>query len=225
MFNEEDFLQISGIQHFSFCRRQWALIHIENQWCENFHTVKGNIIHEKAHDKFFRQSRKNIITIRGMPIFSRKLGITGECDVVELQRDENGIKINNLDGAYKVVPIEYKKGRPKENYCDKLQICAQTLCLEEIFCCEIKEAYIYYAEIKHRQKVFIDDELRDILKSTLKEMHDIYNRRYTPKVKRSKHCNNCSLKDLCLPKICNNNSVENYIESFVCGGGKNEKIS
>lgn len=224
MFDEEEFLQISGIQHFSFCRRQWALIHIENQWCENYHTVQGQIVHEKAHDKFFKESRKNTIIVRGMPVFSKELGISGECDIVEFQKDKNGIAINDLEGLYKIVPVEYKKGSPKDGDCDRLQLCAQALCLEEMLCCDIPEAYIYYAEIKHREKIYIDEILRDKLKAILTEMHSMYRRKYTPKVKTDKHCNSCSLKDLCLPKVCGNKSVKSYIESFIKGGGdKNEK--
>lgn len=226
MFSEEDFLQISGIQHFSFCRRQWALIHVENQWGENYHTVKGHIAHEKAHDKFFREFRKNVVIVRGMPIFSRKLGISGECDIVEFQKDKNGVQVNDLEGFYKVVPVEYKKGGPKRRNCDRLQLCAQALCLEEMLCCDISEAYIYYVEIKHREKVFIDEELRNEFKDILSEMHVMYQRKYTPKVKTSKHCNSCSLKDLCLPKVCSDKSVKSYIENFIKGGdNKNEKIT
>lgn len=226
MFNEEDFLQISGIQHFSFCCRQWALIHIENQWCENDHTIKGHIIHAKAHDKFFNQSRKDVIIVRGMPIFSKKYGICGECDVVEFKSDIKGIEINNLLGRYKIVPVEYKKGAPKENDCDRLQLCAQVMCLEEMLCCEIQEAYLYYAQTKHRQKVCIDEELRSKLKDVLNQMHSMYHRKYTPKVKMSKRCNFCSMKDLCLPKICDNKTVKNYIDSFIrFGDDKDEKTS
>ena len=226
MFNEEDFLQISGIQHFSFCRRQWALIHIENQWCENYHTAKGHIVHEKAHDKFFKESRKNIQIVRGMPIFSKELGISGECDVVEFRGDNNGIEIKGLEGFYKVVPVEYKKGSPKEGDCDRLQLCAQAMCLEEMLCCDVPEAYIYYAQIKHREKVSVDEKLRNKLKYILAEMHAMYQQKYTPKVNLGKHCNSCSLRDLCLPKVCGDKSVKNYIENFIKGGGdKNEKTS
>ena len=114
-YNEDDYLMLSGIQHFEFCRRQWALIHIEKQWEENYLTVSGELMHEKAHDKDFVETRRNVITTRGMPIYSRNMGVRGDCDVVEFIRDnENGIEIFGREGKYKVVPVEYKRGELKE---------------------------------------------------------------------------------------------------------------
>jgi CRISPR-associated exonuclease, Cas4 family len=112
-YKEENFLQLAGIQHFAFCRRQWALIHIENQWEDNVRTVEGQIIHDKAHDKFALESRGDLLISRGMPVFSASLGISGECDVVEFHKNNEGINIAGKDGLYSVVPIEYKRG--KEN--------------------------------------------------------------------------------------------------------------
>lgn len=114
-YNEDEYLQISGIQHFVFCRRQWALIHIENQWAENFRTIDGSIMHENAHDNSFSEKRNNKITVRAMPVSSPILGINGECDVVEFNADKNGIEIFGREGKYSVNPIEYKRGMPKEN--------------------------------------------------------------------------------------------------------------
>ena len=110
-YREEDFLQLSGLQHFTFCRRQWALIHIEQQWEENVLTVKGNLFHEKVHDGYSAEKRKNIIISRGMPVHSRTLGISGECDVVEFVRAEEGIALPGREGRYILYPIEYKRGR------------------------------------------------------------------------------------------------------------------
>ena len=142
MYREEDYLQLSGIQHFAFCRRQWALIHVEQQWEENFHTADGRLMHENAHNSEFREKRGNIIIIRGMRVSSAEYGISGECDVVELHRDDQkGININGLEGNYIVKPIEYKRGTLKSSDCDYVQLCAQVLCLEEMLCCDIKEFF------------------------------------------------------------------------------------
>ncbi len=210
-FNEDDFLMISGIQHFAFCRRQWALIHIEQQWKENLHTVEGAILHEKVHDFPGSEKRKDTIISRGMPIFSRSLGAYGVCDVVEFRESKNGIKLFGRESLYLPTPIEYKKGKPKENNADDLQLCAQAICLEEMMLCEISEGFLFYGEIKHRQSVLFDNTLRDSVKSIFKEMHNMYDCGYTPKVKITKSCRACSLKDICMPKLCKNLSAASYI--------------
>ena len=107
-YKEEDFLQLSGIQHFKFCRRQWALIHIENQWAENFRTVDGEILHKNAHDKGFRESRGEVLITRGMHVFSASMGVSGECDVLEFHRDETGIPLKAREGLWRPYPVEYK---------------------------------------------------------------------------------------------------------------------
>ena len=129
---EEEYLMLSGIQHFIFCRRQWALIHVEQQWEENYRTVDGKIMHCHAHDGDFFEKRGELLITRGMAVSSAELGISGMCDVVEFRKDENGIKLHGYEGNYNVIPIEYKRGKPKENLSDKLQLTAQALCLEEM---------------------------------------------------------------------------------------------
>lgn len=210
-FAEEDFLMLSGIQHFEFCRRQWALIHIEQQWEENYLTVSGEMMHEKAHDKNFTEKRRNTVITRGMPVFSRTLGISGECDVVEFIRDDkNGIGIFGREGKYRVVPVEYKHGELKE--ADTLQLAAEAMCLEEMLCCEIPYGYLYYGKTRHREEIEITEELRDRVRKDFLEMHNYFNRSYTPKVRKSKSCNACSLKNLCLPRLGGVRSVQKYID-------------
>lgn len=211
-YNEEDFLSLSGIQHFAFCRRQWALIHIEQQWQENLRTVEGKILHEKAHDKLLKEKRGDIIISRGMAVFSKSLGINGVCDIVELHKDKDGVSIFGRDGLYKAFPVEYKRGKPKEDDVDILQLTAQAMCLEEMLGCEIDMGFMFYGEINRRTRVDITDELKHRVKEICKEMHQFYERRYTPKVKTSKKCRACSLKNICLPQLCKNVSVRNYIE-------------
>lgn len=216
-YNEEDYLLLSGIQHFVFCRRQWALIHIEQQWRENLRTVEGNIIHEKAHSDKFNEKRKGLLITRGMPVASIKLEITGYCDVVEFYKDENGIEIFGHNGTFLPVPIEYKRGKPKNDSADELQLCAQAMCIEEMLACEIPKGYIFYGETKHRLEVEFDHELRNEVLKIVGQMHELFSRRHTPKAKTGSFCRACSLKDLCLPKLCKIRNVSGYIEKMLGG--------
>ena len=220
MYNEDEFLQLSGIQHFAFCRRQWALIHIEMQWKENLRTVEGQILHENAHNPEMNEKRGNVIVVRAMPVHSRKMGVSGECDVVEFYKSDKGAHINGRDGVYMPVPVEYKRGEPKSDNIDILQLAAQALCLEEMFCTDINYGYIYYGETRHRLKVDFDDEIRNEVVRLFEEMHLYYRRGYTPKVKISKKCNACSLKDLCVPVLNKNKSVAEYIDKFISETGE-----
>lgn len=214
-YNEEDFLLLSGIQHFSFCKRQWALIHIEQQWQENLRTIEGEILHEKTHNNSVKEKRGDLIVSRGMAIFSRTLGITGTCDVVELHKSSDGVNIFGRDGTYKPVPVEYKRGKPKDDESDVMQLCAQAICIEEMLLCVIPEAYLFYGETKRRRKIILDDELRKRVKTVFKEMHELYDRRYTPKVKISKSCKACSLTELCMPRLCKNPSAIDYMKKNI----------
>ena len=112
-YSQDDYLMISGIQHFKFCRRQWALIHVEQQWAENEHTVIGELMHKKAHDPYLTEKRKDILVVRALPVSSRSMGVSGECDIVEFHKCEDGVKLYGHRGTYSLYPIEYKKGKPK----------------------------------------------------------------------------------------------------------------
>lgn len=215
MYSEDEYLMLSGIQHFVFCRRQWALIHIEQQWEENYRTADGAVMHRNVHDAGFHEKRGDTVASRAMAVSSARLGISGECDAVEFRRDSAGIGIFGLDGRYSVTPVEYKRGEPKENECDAMQLAAQAMCLEEMMCCEIKTGYLYYGETRHRLKVEINDELRGRTEAALNEMHELFRRRYTPKVRRSKACNACSLKNICLPVLCSDKSAKAHILSML----------
>lgn len=149
-YNAPQFLQLSGIQHFAFCRRQWALIHIEQQWAENYRTVDDELMHEKAHDTGKTESRDDLKITRGMYVSSRTLGVSGQCDVVELRKDPQGVEIFGYEGRWQPFPIEYKRGRPKDSDADELQLCAQAMCLEEMLCCEIPCGALFYGET-HRK--------------------------------------------------------------------------
>lgn len=212
MGNEEDYLMLSGIQHFEFCKRQWALIHIEQQWEENVKTIEGQHVHRKADQPFMKEKRKDLVTVRAMPIKSNRLKITGICDVVEFLRSEEGVDIPALHDKYMVYPVEYKRGKPKKHDSDILQLVLQAMCLEEMLLLRIDHAYLYYNEIKRRVKIDITDGLREQVEEIVKKMHMYYRKRYTPKVKTGPHCKQCSLKDICLPNMMEKQSVRSYIE-------------
>ncbi|ADU21658.1 CRISPR-associated protein Cas4 [Ruminococcus albus] len=219
MYSEDEYLMLSGIQHFVFCRRQWALIHIEQQWEENYRTADGQVMHRNVHDADFHEKRGNTIITRAMAVSSSKLGISGECDVVEFHGCKNGIGLFGVEGRYEVIPIEYKRGSPKENDSDIMQLAAQAMCLEEMLCCTIDTGYLYYGETHRRTKVIIDAELRERTEKAIEEMHELYRKKYTPKVKRTKACNACSLKNICLPVLCSKKSAADYIKDML---GKEE---
>ena len=211
-YSEEEFLQLSGLQHFKFCRRQWALIHIEQQWAENFRTMDGALMHENAHNADFRESRGDLLITRGVSVFSTTLGVSGKCDVLEYRRGAAGIPIRGKEGIWQPYPVEYKRGCPREDTGDTLQLCGQAMCLEEMLCCDIPEGALYYGEIRRRVPVPFTEELRCQVRELLAQMHDLYRRGHTPKVKTSKSCNACSLKELCLPKLMKSRSVAAYLK-------------
>ncbi|HEY0221228.1 MAG TPA: CRISPR-associated protein Cas4 [Lactovum miscens] len=216
MYDEQDYLMISGIQHFLFCRRQWALIHIEQQWQENVLTLEGSYLHEKADQPMIREKRKDRLIVRALRVHSPTFGITGICDVVEFIQDPKGVSLNGEVGTFSPIPVEYKHGKPKQEPSDVLQLAAQAICLEEMLACSIPKGYIYYHETKHREAVAIDETCREKLKDTVAEMHQYWQRRYTPKVKTGNFCKKCSLQNLCLPKLMNVQTVKGYLDRRLC---------
>ena len=214
-YTEDDYLMISGIQHFKFCRRQWALIHVEQQWAENVHTAVGKLMHQKVHDPYLTEKRKDTILVRALPVSSRIMGVSGECDLVEFHKCEDGIRLHGHRGMYSVYPVEYKKGKEKSTDADRLQLVAQVLCLEEMFSATIPEAALFYGETRRRTEVLFSSDMRSTVKAFCEEMHKLYLKQYTPKVKISKKCNACSLKDICLPKLNQNPSVDKYFDKYL----------
>lgn len=210
--DEEDFLMVSGIQHFVFCKRQWALIHIEQQWEENTRTLEGQHVHRNADNSGRREKRKDKLIVRGMPIQSRALGLTGICDVVEFVEDPQGVVLAGEGKSYSPYPIEYKRGKPKSGEEDLMQLAAQALCLEEMLLCEISKAYFFYDEIKQRVEVELTAELKGKVKALVMEMHHYFDKRHTPKVKTGTFCKSCSLQHICMPRLMTKESVANYLE-------------
>lgn len=216
-YKEEDYLQLSGIQHLLFCRRQWALIHLEQQWMENVHTIDGMLMHERAHDPAAAVRRGDLLTVRALKVHSAKLGLSGECDVVEFHRASDGIELAKTEGLWLPYPVEYKKGKPKQNNEDKAQLCAQAMCLEEMLCCDITEGALFYGENRRREVVSFSSSLRELVRDTVREMHVLFERGHTPKVRPVKACNSCSLKELCVPKLLKQQSVSDYLRQELEG--------
>lgn len=200
-YNQDDILPLSGIQHFLFCRRQWALIHVEQQWKENALTAEGRIMHKRADDPFFTETRNGVITARSVPVASYRLGLSGICDVVEFTDSPDGVRLPGRDGLYLAAPIEYKRGKEKHDHSDETQLCAQAMCLEEMLSIPIPKGYLYYGETRHRVEIEFTPELRTLVQDMSSEMHNYFSRGYTPKVKTHKGCRSCSLADVCLPEL------------------------
>ena len=213
MEQKDEYLQLSGLQHFSFCRRQWALIHLENQWSENLRTIEGNLFHNRAHDEQQRERRGDTLILRGLPIVSHTLRLSGQCDVLEFHASPKGVHLRGEEGLWIPFPVEYKRGAPKENFADQLQLCAQAICLEEMLCCSISEGALFYGETRRRTAVLFTEELREKVRLTTAEMHQMFRRSYTPKVRPTKSCNACSLKELCLPVLMQKKNVSEYLKT------------
>lgn len=220
---QDDDLQLSGIQHFSFCRRQWALIHIEDQWQENGLTAEGRVQHDRVHDESISDFRGGVLTLRGMRIRSDRLRVSGVCDAVEFTPDPDGIALRGREGLWRPCPVEYKHGAGKLSDCDRLQLAAQALCLEEMLCCEIPAGALFYWKTRRRERVEIDAGLREKTERMLREMREYYDRRYTPRVKPGKACESCSLSDACLPRLLRKGeaaSVAEYVRRHAAETGE-----
>lgn len=218
--NSDEYLQMSGIQHFAFCRRQWALAYLEQQWSENLRTAEGHLLHERCHDESLREKRGDMLIVRGMRVISHRLCLSGACDVVEFHRDPSGVELQGQEGLWFPFPVEYKRGSPKQNDADRMQLCAEAMALEEMLVCDTPKGAIFYAETHRREIIDLTDELRKKTQDMAREMNDYFSRGYTPKVKPGKHCNACSLKELCLPAICRRLNASEYIKAHLEEGGE-----
>ncbi len=212
MIDDEDlYLTLSGIQHYAFCPRQWALIFVEQQWADNYRTIDGAVMHKRAHDETIFERRGDLLTAHNLRVVCKKLRVTGVCDVVEFHLSPTGVRIQGQSDLWQPYPVEYKRGAPKSHDADMLQLCGQALCLEEMLLCEIPQGSLYYGETRRRQEVTFTPEMRERVRHILDEMAGCMDRGYTPKPRSGKHCNACSLKDLCLPKLHKTQSVAEYL--------------
>lgn len=220
-YDEDSLLALSGIQHFAYCRRQWALIHIEREWRENTSTVKGKHLHRKVHSMLPTEARGEVIISRSLPLVSYQLGLYGVADVVEFflvseDDKDGGVLLPGRSGLWRPWPVEYKKGQPKIDERDEVQLCAQAMCLEEMLNIKVEEGSFFYGKIQHRTNVIFESKLRERVKTFAMEMHQIFEKGIIPMAPDNVNCRLCSLKDICLPRLTKKKKrVENYIKAYV----------
>lgn len=190
MYSEDELLPISALQHLLFCERQCALIHVEQAWVENRLTAEGRVLHERV-DAGGAESRGDMRIAFGIRLRSLRLGLIGRADVVEFHRKEKD---------WMPFPVEYKRGKPKIDSCDKVQLCAQAICLEEMLNVAIPEGALFYGAARRREDVSFDQALRNLTESTSERLHCLVNQGITPPAVYEKKCESCSLFSMCLPK-------------------------
>lgn len=213
MDSSDEYLQISGIQHFAFCPRQWGLIHIEQQWQENDLTYAGRKLHTNVDKPDFREVRGNTITTRSFPLISHRLKVVGIADMVEYVRgDHDGIPLPGRDGVWLPRPVEYKHGESKVSSCDRVQLCTQAMCLEEMFDVKIPCGDIFFGRPRRRERVELDNALRDETIRIFAEMVTWYQSGSTPPAIPSKQCGRCSLENLCVPQLSHLEKVRSYVD-------------
>lgn len=215
--DEANYLAISGVQHFYFCKRQWALIHLERQWAENTRTFGGSLMHKNADDPFFTECRGNVLISRSMPLISHHLQMQGIADVVEFHRvKEGGIKLAQRDELWLPMPVEYKYGQPKEDETDIVQLTVQAICLEEMFRIKIPAGAIYYGKTRQRIQVEFTEDRRQRVEELSEEMYRFLHKKKTPPPTLKKCCKNCSMYDLCLPQLAKKKkTLDNYIKNAI----------
>lgn len=192
------------------------MIEIEKQWDDNLYTIEGSQLHKRVDDPFENQSRPNLIVSRSLPVRSFTLGLTGICDVVEFHAADDGVALAGQSGLWKPILIEYKRGLPKPDSRDEAQVCAQALCLEEMLSVSIERSFLYYGKTRHRTEVCLNKELRELVISSAREMHQYYRRGYTPKARYKRECKSCSLIEACLPTMKTDaTDIAKYMNSFL----------
>ncbi len=203
MYTEDDLLMLSALQHLLFCPRQCALIHIEQAWTENRFTAEGRVMHERVHTAA-TDSRTAVRVEYDMPLRSLRLGLSGRADIVEMHLQDNK--------AWQPFPVEYKRGRPKKDDSDRVQLCAQALCLEEMLACPVPEGALYYGQKKRRTPVAFDERLRQLTEETAARLHQLLSSTITPPPQYSRRCESCSFIDTCLPRaVGKKGQVRNYM--------------
>jgi len=216
-YSEENYIMISALQHFMFCPRQCALIHVEQQWSENYLTTTGNLLHAKVNSGV-SESRKNLHTSRSTRLCSAELGLSGISDVIEFYRRENktetSCQLPGKGGWWQPYPVEYKRGKTKSEPCDEVQLCAQAICLEEMLQVKIESGSLYYGQENRRHEVVFSEELRDLTANTAIAAHEIIDNCQVPAPEYSKKCQACSLLEICLPKSYKKVSSDYYNEIF-----------
>lgn len=215
-YSEDDMLMLSGVQHYVFCPRQWALIHMDQQWAENVLTTEGHILHKNVDNPAYRQKLNDRITLRSVHIASKELGLYGITDAIELQPTEeevNCITHPKFTGCFIPYPVEYKHGHHKTDECDTMQLVCQVMCLEEMYNITIPKAALFYWEVRQREEIEITEELRSQARFYATDMHRVFKSQTLPLASEGPKCRRCSLKDICMPNIQNMQTVATYLKN------------
>lgn len=217
MFEEKDLLPLSALQHFLYCERQAALIHIEQVWLDNIWTVEGSHLHKKVV-MGVSESRVQIRTARDVPLRSLALGLVGRADVVEFHRaslaDQDATQVGGWPGRWRPLPIEYKRGKPKRHQADEVQVCAQGLCLEEMLGIRISQGALFYGQTRHREEVKFDSALRAATVDAARRFREMFELRSTPAAVYERwKCQKCSLLEVCRPQAPRHR-VDRYIDAL-----------
>jgi len=209
IYLEQEYLSLSALQHMLFCKRQCALIHIEQLWVENKFTAEGRVMHERV-DRGDQMDRGKIRIEYSLPLKSKCLGISGKADVVEFHRQDSAEK------KWMPFPVEYKRGKPKKDLSDKVQLCAQAMCLEEMLDVSIEAGALFYGKTRRRLDVLFDDDLRGQTIATARELHEMIYAGITPPPKYEKKCDTCSFVSFCLPKsIQKKRTVSSWLNRMI----------
>ena len=201
-YKEENYLMLSGIQHFYYCKRQWCLIHVEQQWADNQWTAEGHLVHEKVDNPYLKEKRKNVFISRAMPVSSSSLGFSGTLDVVEFTRDdENGVEVSGKKGKWAPQVVEFKRGKNKKDLRDIVQLVAQVICLEEKFKIDIPTSYLYYNQTNDKVEIEITKSLRKEVQNLAEEMHYLFEKGITLGPEYCKCDKGCSLADISMPSL------------------------
>ena len=215
-FTEDDLLPLPALQHLLFCERQCALIHLEQIWVENPLTVEGRHLHERV-DSGHGESRAGVHLARGLPLRSYRLGLSGKTDLVEFHRladGEAGALLSGRSGAWRPLPVEYKRGRPKTHRADEVQLCAQALCLEEMLDAAVPAGALFYGQTRRRREIRFDRSLRELTEETAARLHRLIRSGITPPPVHEPKCDRCSLLEVCMP-AAPSRSARKYLEGAV----------
>ena len=211
-YDESERLAISAVKQYAYCPRRFGLMFIDGEWGDNYKITEGNILHEKVNDPFFSEKRGDRFISRSVPVFSDSLNLYGVSDIVEFLRSDNGVNIGTREGLWLINPIEYKNGKPEKSHSDKYQLCAQALCLEEMFKTIIKSGDIYYGKLRKRETIILTDEIKAKTKDIIREINFLFDSGFSqiPSKPENQNCSLCSLLDICVPTIFNDN-FSNFI--------------
>ncbi len=218
MFSEDDLLAISALQHYVFCARRCALIHLEQTWGDNLFTAEGTNLHERTHESG-AENREGIVTARSLRIHSFRLGLAGMADVVEFRPSDTGVLLPGREGFWQPYPVEYKRGIRKDRIEYRIQLCAQAMCLEEMLHTEVPCGALFYGKSRRRYEVEFDAVLREQTEVASAGLHALFNSRKTPAARYEKKCESCSLLECCMPKIT---GIKKNIRHYLSQAGMDE---